>query len=620
MVKTRHYLVFLIFNFGIFWALPAAAATLRAQTDRNEIAMNQTVNLSLTLEGAASAEMPDFSPLKNDFRIISSGQSSSFSMINGAYASQISWNLVLQPLHQGPAEIPGLSVQTDQGKVSSQPLKLNITKAAASSNVSKNKQGRDVYIDAVVSDRAPFRNSPLIFTIRLVAAAAVSDISYGDLRIDGAVVEKQGEPKVYDEIQGARPVKIIELRYLITPLQDGPLKIPSFVFQGMIRGVAGNAPRFGGSRQNPFGVFEDFALLTDMMGQPFTLSSDEIILNVKKDAVQMDPWIPAEDLKISDTLEGADKAKVGEPLYRRLTLAAKGNVGTILPDLDGKIASEKDFRIYAETPQTGLSLSDDGKQVSGWREEVYTLIPQNGGTLTLPEIKVPWWDVRNNKIAYATVPARTINVVGGSLAQNANTQSAPSGSRQPEQQQDTNSGADGNNASQLLQRDTYIFGALAAIAALGALLLAFLAHSKKAKPEKAREKEEGALQENRPPVARRPMPQPANEDKISPSDLLKAGTLDELKKMIVTFTVQKAGLRPAASLKDIAQTISQGLESNDRERSEKLFARLEGALYAGKETPLEPLREDFARILQEYNPPKKDQAPKIDRLGALNPS
>ncbi len=617
MVKTRHYLVFLTLTLILIEAWPAWAATLKAQTDRADLALNQTVNFHLTLEGAASTGIPDFSPLKHDFRIVSRAQSSSISVINGAYASQISWNLVLQPLQEGEATIPSLSVQTDQGAVSSQPLKLTVTKTATNPDVPKSKQGREVYVHAAVSDQTPYRNSPVIFSVRLVAAAAVSDISFGDFKIDGAVVEKQGEPAVYDEVQAGRSVKIIELRYLITPLQDGPLKIPSFVFQGMIRGASPNMNRFGGASQDPFGAFEDFSFLTDMMGQPFTLSSDEIVLNVKKDAAPMDPWLPAEDLKISDTLDGADKARIGEPLYRRITLAVKGNAGTILPDLNGKVGSESDFRIYAETPQTGLSLSDDGKQISGWREEVYTLIPQNGGTLTLPEIKIPWWDIKNNKISYATVPERTLNVLGGAAAQT--TVTAPVAS-QTGQQQSANLATDNPEASQLLKRDTYIFSGIAAVAALGALLLAYFSYGKKSKAPKIGEPPAIIAPESKPVAVNRPIPQPANEDNISAADLRKAGTLDELKKMIVTFSAQKAGTRPAASLKDIAQGISEGLGNDERERAKKLFARLEAALYAGEEIPFAPLREDFATIIEQYNPPKRNQPAKIDRLGALNPS
>jgi len=618
MVKTRHYFVFLSLYLILSCASPTWAITLKAEAERTEIALNQTVALTLTLEGAASAGTPDFTVLENDFRIVSRGQSSSFSFVNGVSSSQVIWNLVLQPLHEGDIVIPALSVQTDQGVISSEPLKLSVTKTANNSYIPKNKQGRDVYIHAAVSNRAPYQNSPLIFSVRLVAAAGVSDISFGDFKIDGAVVEKQGEPVVYDEVQGSRAVKIIELRYLITPLQDGPLKIPPFVFQGMIRAAARNTSPYGGSSQDPFEILQDLSLLTSVMGQPFTLSSDEIIVNVKKAPVRMDPWLPAEDLKISDALQGVDNAKVGEPFYRRLTLVAKGNVGTILPDLNGKVAPESDFRIYAETPQTGVSLSQDGKDVSGWREEIYTLIPQNAGTLTLPEIRVPWWDLKSNKVAYATVPARTIKVASGSPSQNTAAGTPASDVQKKVRYADAQSAAGNIGSLQLLTRDTYVFGGLIAAATLGAVLYFYFSYSKKGYATKTKVHQNGT--ERNADAVHRPIPQPANEDNISAADLRKAGTLDELKKMIVTFAAQKAGTRPAASLKDIAEVISEGLENDERERTKKLFARLEAALYAGEEIPFAPLREDFATIIEQYNPPKRNQTAKIDRLGALNPS
>ena len=137
MVKTRHFLVFLTFILMLCGSWTAWAASLKAQTDRSEVSLNQTLTLTLTLEGANKAGTPDFSALKGDFRIVSRGQSSNFSIINGAYESQIVWNLVLQPLHEGKITIPELSVQTDQGVVNSQTLKLIVKKTVRNTNITK---------------------------------------------------------------------------------------------------------------------------------------------------------------------------------------------------------------------------------------------------------------------------------------------------------------------------------------------------------------------------------------------------------------------------------------------------------------------------------------------------
>lgn len=204
------------------------------------------------------------------------------------------------------------------------------------------------------------------------------------------------------------------------------------------------------------------------------------------------------------------------------------------------------------------------------------------------------------------------------MAQAGSAQSSLSNPGQTAQQQGTEPEEVNPKASELLRRDAYILSSLAVLAALATGLAILFWRRKRIKTAQPMQPKE-TVPENKP-VIRRPIPQPANEDKISPADLHKVATLDELKKMIVTFAVQRAGVRPAASLKDIAQHISKGLEGDMRERSEKLFARLEAALYAGQETPFEPLKEDFARVLEQYARPKKDQAEKVDRLGALNPS
>ena len=629
MVKYLGRLSILAVIFLVSFAQTVWAASLEASINRDEVSLNGIVRLTLTLHGAASAEKPDFSSLVKDFRINSTSQSSSTSIMNGSYSSEISWTLLLQPLNVGEVTIPAISVKTDQGVLASQPVKMKVTKASAQRQVPKDKQGRDVYIDAKVSDKTPYRNSPVVFTVRLVASAPVSDIGYGDLKIDGAVVEKQGDPKIYDDVLSGRRVKIVELRYVITPLQSGPLKIPSYVFQGMLRGQGVSPSPFGdpfggGAAQDPFGVFQDFGFFTDIMGQPFTLRSDEIVLKVKNDAAQMDPWIPAEDLHFSDSIDGADKARVGEPITRRLTLVAKGNVGTALPDLNGKIASESDFRIYPENPQTGFNIADDGKDISGWREETYTLIPKKGGTLTLPEIRVPWWDVRNNQIAYATVPAKTINVSGGSQTrQEASVAPAqPASARQPAQTQSppqpesrSASGSNNENSNRAFRQDMYLLGGLAAAAV--AILLAIFIMMKPKNEQKEKPKQKTGEQAA---VTVRPVPKAANEDLISAADLRKASNLDELKKMISAFSGQKAGTRSSASLKEIAQEIAKGLEPSRQEESEKLFNRLEGALYAAQETPFAPLKEDFAVLLEKYVPPRQEKGAKVERLGALNPS
>ena len=57
------------------------------------------------------------------------------------------------------------------------------------------------------------------------------------------------------------------------------------------------------------------------------------------------------------------------------------------------------------------TLRAQKKSVISQQTASYALLPQTPGTYTLPEIKLPWFNTKINRISYATIPARTLTVV-----------------------------------------------------------------------------------------------------------------------------------------------------------------------------------------------------------------
>jgi hypothetical protein len=74
----------------------------------------------------------------------------------------------------------------------------------------------------------------------------------------------------------------------------------------------------------------------------------------------------------------------------------------------------RDFRVYREQSLTDSGLSKDGRQLVSKRTEYYTLVPQSGGNLRLPQISVPWWNVDEGTREVATLPIRTLQIAGAS--------------------------------------------------------------------------------------------------------------------------------------------------------------------------------------------------------------
>lgn len=583
------------------------AASLTVEADRPAVYKGESLTLSIILSDAQQAGAPDLSVLEKDFQIVSRSQSSSVHVINGSYSAKTIWTLTLMPKRTGVLRIPAMSVQTGSGVLQSQPAEIQVSVGA--SPVAKRK-GRDVYVTGEVSTASPALNSPVVFVARLVAAKSVYEISHGDLKIEDAIVEKQGDPKIYETTIDGRPVRVVELRYLITPLKPGRMTVPAYVFQGMISGASGG----GGSRfgaQDPLGIFQDFGMFADIMGQPFTLMTDEVQLDVQDAQPGIDPWIPAEGLQISDVLEGEKGAKAGEPITRRLTQVVSGNTGEILTSLESQAAPERDFTVYADSPEKGINVSPDGKKVTGWREETYTLVPRHGGKLVLPEIKVAWWDTRSQAVRYATAAARTVEVSGPPPA--------PVSEPAPTQAQAVQSSrgfvppqvADVQALGQAAFTNIYVVGFVALLLGLASLwvILSLNKSRRESKvPPRAPEVEAPANQNNQP--ARR---------SVSLSDLRAAKDADQLKSLMLLYAGQIFGPGAALSLKAAAQDFSRGLDPDGRRTLNDSVRRLEALLYAGAQENFERIRSDLVSALEGFRPPKRDGSPKV-RLGSLNPS
>jgi hypothetical protein len=131
-------------------------------------------------------------------------------------------------------------------------------------------------------------------------------------------------------------------------------------------------------------------------------------LDVKNPPQNLSSLLPAESLKISESFPENQSFKVGEPFTRSFTIVGEGLTATQLPSLKDQQGKRNHVKIYGDKLTTEETLKED--KLTSWREESYTLIPQQPGKLTLPEISVPWWNTKENKIVYTTLPERVIEV------------------------------------------------------------------------------------------------------------------------------------------------------------------------------------------------------------------
>ncbi|MEH6468540.1 MAG: BatD family protein, partial [Porticoccus sp.] len=86
----------------------ALADTLTASVDRSQLGKGETLELLVQYDGQTTSD-PDFTPLNDDFEVLSQQQKNKFSIMNGNSTSYTEWRLQLLPRKTGKLQIPSLS-------------------------------------------------------------------------------------------------------------------------------------------------------------------------------------------------------------------------------------------------------------------------------------------------------------------------------------------------------------------------------------------------------------------------------------------------------------------------------------------------------------------------------
>jgi len=365
----------------------ACHAAITVQTDRNPVSLNESFKLAFDITGS-SADDPDFSPLQKDFQILSTSQNSYYSMVNGKISASKQWTLTLIANTAGTLTIPSISFGNEQSPEAT----IEVKDEAGGGG----KQDEYVYLDASVTTNNPYVQSQVIYTLKLYRSVAIVKASLGDPVISegSAVIESIGEDKTYDTVQDGKTWQVIERNYAIYPQSSSIIKISPVSFMGQIT-------------RNSYGI-NPF----DPPPRTVIRRSAEVVLDVRPvpAAFTGSQWLPAQNLTVAEQWSvDPSSLRAGEPVTRTLIVNATGLTSSQIPELPGWPLT--DVKYYPDQPELSDERSDTG--IIGTRSEQAAIIPNRAGSFVLPEITIPWWNVITDKLEYAVVPERTLQVQGG---------------------------------------------------------------------------------------------------------------------------------------------------------------------------------------------------------------
>ena len=169
--------------------------------------------------------------------------------------------------------------------------------------------------------------------------------------------------------------------------------------------------------------------------------------------------------------------EAGDNLSRTLTVRAEGLPATTLPPLDRSYPDA--VRSYPEPEQRQSSVGQNG--VVGTLTQSIALVPMAGpgGEVTLPELRIPWWDVTEDREKVAILPARTLR-----LAASGNPAPAPAQQVDDEQR----ASSDASQSSPVADGSYGIWPVIAGLLLLGWVTTAvawWLQHRRSLSPDMA---------------------------------------------------------------------------------------------------------------------------------------
>ena len=411
-------------------AIPSFAATkLQASVDKNPVLAGEFFMLNISVDDNVKGEQPDTSVLLKDFVVGPTSLSTRTNIINGSINKQTTWSVKLMTRTEGQYTIPSFTVSG----LSSQPIDLTVTKRAANAD-----NNNDIFVKTSLSSNSLYVQEAGVYTLKLYLAKELLDGSLSTPSMEDAQLTQLGkQTESYELVDGKRYL-VITREYLIQPQKSGPYTIAAPVFQGRV--------------QQNYRQLEVSAIGEDQQIEIKPIPSD-----------YKGAWLPSELVNLGEEWQPSDDTiEVGTPITRTITLTALGVTKEQLPDIE--MPTINGIRSYPDQKENNNAVRN-GRVVSQ-QTASYALLPQTPGTYTLPEIKLPWFNTKINRISFATLPARTITVTPSSTVVNTPVNTEQSIDNTPVDE----TKADADTSIQMQTAHSYTPLWLIAVAVLGYIL------------------------------------------------------------------------------------------------------------------------------------------------------
>ena len=402
-MKTKLFFLSLLFSLAAFCV---QAKELNLSVDKKVVVEGDTLTLTLAYDGDSNNQ-PDLSRLSKDFNIVSTSTSQQFSFINGA-ASQIKkWSFTLRPLHKGKINIA--PVKLDNLYSNSAEIEVKeMTDVAYVPDSRENTNSPYFEIKQEFDVKNPYVQQQVTFFVHIYDSIGLQNGSptiSSEAQKDWVIVPLTSKPIVRQETINHKRMNIETYAFAAFPQKSGNLSVPQVSFEGFyIKDNSFDFPNFDDDISF-FGVN-----FHNVFGQqvPVRMKTKAETINVRPISANSlsASWLPLNNLELTSKWDEKSRFKTGEAVTRVVTLKATGLTESMMPKIT--FPEAEGFKQYPEKPTISEQIVNGKIVTTAVFNHVY--IPQKSGKLTVPALKMQWFNVDTQKLQITSIPEETIDI------------------------------------------------------------------------------------------------------------------------------------------------------------------------------------------------------------------
>lgn len=363
----------------------ASAASFTAKLDRTSVSVGESVTLSLVFSDDSPDQRPELPEIPG-LRYGGVSASQNFTIVNGKASAQVKYDFMIIPTKEGEYTIPALTYRVGGKNLTSQPLKLTVTKTPVSSATNPDGTPAEAFVQLVIPKSEIYLGETVPAEVRLYFQH-VRDVQLPEVSAEGFTITPFDQRPEQSQVQmNGQIYNLAVFRLAISPAKTGTLKL-------------------GPARCNLVILSEprrDFFGTSFARSRRATLASEEVVIRALPLPGENKPTpfsgsIGQFDMQVSAS---PTELSVGDPITVRVEISGRGALESLqLPHQPGW----NEFKTYAPSSQVD---SSDPHGLEGTKIFELVVSPQNAAIRELPPFEFSYFDPETK--SYKTLRSEAI--------------------------------------------------------------------------------------------------------------------------------------------------------------------------------------------------------------------